>query len=221
MYFPKTFIVTDFQFNGECLFALLSTFKSIDLLGRTDIQLAGFIPKSVDVVVLDVNEQSNISEIKDILKQFKNSRVLIVTASSNTWFLSSLLHQGANGVFVTTEATIKLCEAIHEIYVNKWYLPANLYNKLYCELDVTYDLNSLENVKSDCDIQDKIDVDSLTSREVEVLRHMIQGEPSNQIANELFISKSTVFTHRKHILKKLGFSNTPTLIRVVMEQGFI
>lgn len=171
----------------------------------------------VDVLIVDVYEDSDHESLRGLFEHFKASKILVITPSLNEWFLSSLLHLGANGLFITTDHASKLSEAICVLNRTGIFLPDNLVEKLHCEVNHKMDLIP----KSTIDDEDRIELDALTSREIEILKLMVKGEPSSQIAGELFISESTVFTHRKHILKKLGFNSTPVLIRCALEQGVI
>lgn len=225
MYLPRTLIVSDQPFHRDCLYALLSSFQTIELVDRTSLlecEYIEFIDKHIDVLVVDVNESSSMDEIRNLFQKFHKSRKLVITSNTNNWFLSALIHIGANGCFITTEKGSELAIAIRVIYSERWYLPEDLYNQLYCELDIKQQeiFSVVEEVIHPMDIH-KVDFNSLTSRELEVLRLMAIGETSSSIAEKLFISDSTVSTHRKHILKKLGFNNTPTLIRYTLEQGLI
>ena len=53
---------------------------------------------------------------------------------------------------------------------------------------------------------------SLTDREIEIIELLLEGKSSQQIADQLFISKHTVDTHRRNILEKLGISSTNELL---------
>ncbi|GAA4459313.1 hypothetical protein GCM10023093_00080 [Nemorincola caseinilytica] len=61
----------------------------------------------------------------------------------------------------------------------------------------------------------------LSPREKEVLRLLIEGMDSRHIGEALFISKLTVDTHRKNLLKKTGCTNTATLIAAAIKKGWI
>jgi len=61
----------------------------------------------------------------------------------------------------------------------------------------------------------------LSDREKEVLKLIMQGKTSKQIADELFISKTTVDTHRKNILEKTGARNSSELITMALEKGWV
>lgn len=61
----------------------------------------------------------------------------------------------------------------------------------------------------------------LSKREKEVLFHIAKGLTSQQMADELFISRYTVETHRKNILRKLDFSSSTELVKFAVEQGLV
>lgn len=223
MYLPRTLIVSDHPFNSESLFALLRTFKSIELVDKVfgyESVEEFYSDSDIDVLLVDVYEDSSLEMVKKLFDKFKRTRIMAITSSTNPWFLSSLIHYGANGCFITNAKAAKLCEAITYLNQNKWYLPDHLHNRLYCEIE-DLQTNGTNHHQIAGQNELTMDLDALTNREIEILRLMVRGEQSSQIAEELFISESTVFTHRKHILKKLGFTNTPTLIRCALEQGVI
>jgi DNA-binding CsgD family transcriptional regulator len=60
-----------------------------------------------------------------------------------------------------------------------------------------------------------------TNREQEILRKIIDGKTSNEIASDFFISKDTVDTHRRNMLKKCQAKNTPELIKLAVQYGWV
>jgi len=62
-------------------------------------------------------------------------------------------------------------------------------------------------------------IDSLSKREVDVLRQMLDGKQNREIAEALCISVKTVEFHRANIREKLGVTSLPDLFRLVMQQG--
>ncbi len=61
----------------------------------------------------------------------------------------------------------------------------------------------------------------LTHRETEVLKLIAQGYTTPQIATELYIAPSTVETHRRNLIDKLGVANTKALVRYAIENGYL
>ena len=63
--------------------------------------------------------------------------------------------------------------------------------------------------------------DNLTKREIEVLRHICKGMTNQQIAENLYLSRRTVDTHRTNLLEKTGSKNTAQLIMYGIKNGII
>ena len=61
----------------------------------------------------------------------------------------------------------------------------------------------------------------LTRREQEILRLLAQGKSSDAISQALFISKQTVDTHRKNLLRKTGCQNTAALVSEAVKRGWM
>jgi DNA-binding NarL/FixJ family response regulator len=63
--------------------------------------------------------------------------------------------------------------------------------------------------------------DDLSEREMEVLMLITQGKSTKDIADKLFLSTHTVYTHRKNILKKLSCKSAAELINYAYTQGLV
>jgi DNA-binding NarL/FixJ family response regulator len=63
--------------------------------------------------------------------------------------------------------------------------------------------------------------ESLTEREVEVLRHVAGGNRNRDIAEQLFISEETVKVHVKHIMEKLGANDRTQAVAIAVRRGII
>lgn len=68
-------------------------------------------------------------------------------------------------------------------------------------------------------LKDQMKLFKLTEREKEVLKLIVKGNTSKEIADSLGISKLTVDTHRKHIQQKLGVSKQVDLLKLAMQSG--
>lgn len=210
----------------DSLYSLLSVKQSFQVVNT----VCGLNSKNheqykgvTDILVIDVCENTPLDGLVQLFSFYNNSKILVVTSSGNHWFLSSLIHHGADGCFLATEGAAQLSVAIAQVYLDNWYLSPRLHQHLHQELknkknQLSHAPTKRENSKSDFK---SIDINHLTNREVEILKLLAIGDSSADIAKELYISESTVNTHRKHILKKLGISSTPMLIRCITEQGIV
>ena len=61
----------------------------------------------------------------------------------------------------------------------------------------------------------------ITQRELDVLKLLAKGKTSSQIGEKLYISESTVITHRKNMLGKFGLNNTSELIAFAFKSGML
>lgn len=62
---------------------------------------------------------------------------------------------------------------------------------------------------------------ALTDREIEVLSLVAQGKINKEIAEKLFISTTTVITHRKNIQEKLGIKSVSSLTIYAVMHGYV
>lgn len=224
MYLPQTLIISDQVFFGQATYSVLKGYNTINVLDDIESYEEAMEAKDnpeVDVMLIVVNENSNFEHVRIILSKNKNAKKLILSANDNRWFLLSIIHMGAHGCFIADSCANKLAEAIVQIYHHNWFLPKALYNQLYCEINLDSTTKPKANNLNHIDLGANLNINVLTKREVDILQLMVKGDTSAEIAEQLFISESTVSTHRKHILKKLGFSNTPSLIRTALEHGVV
>ena len=63
--------------------------------------------------------------------------------------------------------------------------------------------------------------EGLSKREVDVLRHVAEGNRNRDIGKRLFISEETVKVHLKHIMGKLGASDRTQAVAIAARRGFI
>ncbi len=109
----------------------------------------------------------------------------------------------------------------------------DVYRTLVLHTDITYLKQSLKPVLSFIGINGEpsyidVSVDELytpnkliSKREREIISKLIEGMKSEKIAEVLNISKHTVDTHRRNLLKKASVQNTSELIAIAIQQGWV
>jgi DNA-binding NarL/FixJ family response regulator len=70
-------------------------------------------------------------------------------------------------------------------------------------------------------LADHLADETLTGREIEVLRHLAGGNRNRDIAERLFISEETVKVHVKHLMEKLGASDRTQAVAIAVRRGII
>lgn len=109
------------------------------------------------------------------------------------------LETGARGYLLKNMPPSELVEAIRQVHAGKKRIPAELAAQL---------ANHLGD-------------ESLTQREVEVLRAIAGGNRNREIAERLFISEETVKVHIKHIIGKLGANDRTQAVSIAIRRGII
>lgn len=133
--------------------------------------------------------------------------VLILSANEGERNIRAALKAGARG-FVPKNAGIEELEfAIDSILKGNTYLSPAVTASLMSEGTEGVGLES--------------PIDVLTTREVEILKHLADGKPNRDIAKLLHISIRTVDTHRSNILKKLKVKTNAELVKIAIANGLI
>ncbi len=108
-------------------------------------------------------------------------KVVILTMYPEKTYIDQLLKAGADGCLLKSRGSSDLLEAIARV----------MYGKSYFDWITDFKTDLVKNESK------------LSEREIEIVKLIVGGKTSNDIANLLFISEATVKTHRKNIFKKL------------------
>lgn len=157
-----------------------------------------------DILILDVvtDNSVGIDTFKKVLEKYPEMKIIAYTSLTSIALVDMLLRCGVLG-FVNKKMPIsEVIKAIESVKENSIYLPAG-YEKVKRSLK-----------------KERI-VFELSKREIEVLKLIAQGKKTLEIADLLFISESTVETHRSNLFRKLNANNLATLIKIATEMGYL
>lgn len=154
-----------------------------------------------DVALMDVRlpDISGIDAMITILSEFPEARVVMVTSSEGDVEMQRALEGGARGYMLKSMPPREVLEAIRKVHGGKKAIPAEI-------------ATHLVNHMSD---------EALTTREVEILQQVAEGNRNRDIAERLFISEGTVKVHIKHIMEKLGANDRTQAITIAVRRGII
>jgi DNA-binding NarL/FixJ family response regulator len=213
----KVVLVDDHQVVRDGLKISLLNSKEIEVVGEASngAKLMQLLEKiKTDIVLLDISlpEQSGI-EITEILKkQFPKIKVIIFTAHTNEEFIFESLKAGAKG-FLTKEASKEdIVGSIKDVYNGKSFLSDTISNTLlidYIEKEKDPSGRAAEKLES------------LTQREMEILKLIVEGYANKDIADRLYISIRTVETHRTNIMHKLEMNSIIDLVKFAIKKKLI
>jgi len=157
--------------------------------------------KQPKVVLCDIRmpKLDGIEATKTILEELPYTKVIAFTMFDQEEAVQQMLAAGAHGYILKNSSLEVVLEAIREVASGKTYYDKKIHQP-------NAEKNSTKSV--------------LSSREREILQLIAKGRTSHQIANELFIGKSTVDTHRKNMIRKLGLSGAGELLRYAVEKKY-
>jgi len=156
-----------------------------------------------DVAVLDIQmpKASGIEVTRWVRAHLPEVGVLILTAYDDDPYVMAVLQAGANGYVLKTAKTDDLIQAVRDVYEGKSALDPAVTRKL------------MSNIFRH---PEKISVESLTERELDVLRLAAKGFTNKAIGVQLNISDRTVQGHLAHTFAKLqATSRTEAVMRAV------
>lgn len=189
------------------------------LEGQADIEIVGHVltaketmswleKTETDVILLDIGlpDMDGIDLCKLIHKQYPTIKIIGLTTYGQVSFITSMLRNGAQGYLYKNTSEHELAEAIRTVYAGGQYLSAEVNDKLIAK--ATRSLPKHGQL-----------IPKLTRREKEVLELILSESTNQEIANTLFLSISTVETHRMNLCAKLGARNTAGLVKNAIKLG--
>jgi DNA-binding NarL/FixJ family response regulator len=209
-------LADDHMIVREGLRKLLETECDIDVIGeaatgRSAVDMARKLRPDVIVMDIAMPMLNGLEATRQIRLAIPDAKVLILSAHSDDKYIERLTSLGAAGYLIKQTSAHLLAEVIREVHNgNAFYSPSIAKRIHHHRLDCL-----------DRKGQAKPQVSGLSSREVEVLQLIAEGEANKQIAAELGISIKTVEKHRDHLMQKLDIHDTAGLTRYAIEEGII
>lgn len=161
-----------------------------------------------DIVLLDIAMPGidGIECTRRMKKMYPQIQVLILTVYEDEILLREAIRAGASGYVIKRAAEEELIAGIQAVSRGDMYIHPAITRLLVKDLSPTIDSH-------------RGTLETLTSRELEVMRYIIRGYTNRQIAETLFISVRTVEGHRASLFGKLGLKNRVELVEFAEKYG--
>jgi RNA polymerase sigma factor (sigma-70 family) len=212
----RVLLVDDDELMRAGLRAVLSSDETIQVVGeavdgRHAIERAGHL--NPDVVLMDVRmpRLDGISATRGILASSSSVKVLVLTTFEEDDYIFGSLSAGASGFVLKRTSPEELIAAIHTVAGGEALLSPSVTRRVVDRMAQRLELGEPSAER----------LEDLTPRERDVLELMARGLSNSEIAEELVIEQSTVKTHVKRILMKLGLRDRIHAVIFGYESGLI
>ncbi|MGN0017650.1 MAG: response regulator [Candidatus Gastranaerophilaceae bacterium] len=201
---------------------LLTMESSFDVVGATTSANAGINlikRQKPDVVLMDMNmpEKDGLQAIQEIEKLDMGVKVLALSAYDDADLIFRAMKLGAKGYVLKTMASAQLIYAIDEVANGKIYMPPMLTARFFDYFQKSFKEESMAHQKA----QESNLLSDLTQREEEVLDLLTQGVTYKGVAQQLFISETTVKTHVNNIFQKLQVNDRTQAVLYAINHDFV
>ena len=167
-----------------------------------------------DVVLMDVRMPvlDGVEATRRLLEAGSEARVIILTTFDLDEYVFEALRAGASGFLLKDVQPAQLVEAIRVVASGEALLAPSITRRLLDRFAASFDASERGTPS---------ELDSLTPRELEILRLIAGGLTNAEIARELFVSETTVKTHVSSVLRKLHLRDRVQAVVLAYEAGLV
>ena len=209
-------LAEDHTIVREGLRKLLESESDIEVVGeanngRQAVEMTRKLRPAVIVMDIAMPLLNGLEATRQIRQVIPDAKILILSAHSDDAYVKRANALGAGGYLIKQTSAQFLSEAIREVQKgNTFFSPS-----------ITKSLSHLNQKSLDRKGRLKAKDVRLSTREMETLQLVAEGQANKQIAAELGISIKTVEKHRDHLMHKLDIHDTAGLTRYAIAAGII
>lgn len=207
-------LVDDHKMFREGIKSVLSDEKSIMIVaeaGNAEDIISAISTCKVDVLITDISlpGMSGIELCRYASQNCKQVKILMLSMHTDEEFVMDSVSSGASGYLSKETGHEELIFAIRKIANGEIYFSHNISQTI------------IQGYRKDKKSSPENPNDTLSQRELEVLKLYAEGMSNSEIAEKLFISVRTVESHKTHILQKTGLKSHVDLVKLAIKYKLI
>jgi DNA-binding NarL/FixJ family response regulator len=199
--------------DGICaLLGLTGDIEAVGVAANGREALEMVTKLSPDIVLMDIVMpiMDGLEATRRIRKQFPQMKVIVLTQYEDREYVLPVIEAGASGFISKIAASSELTSAIRSVYLGDSFLSPSIARLLVDD----YRQLAREGRNKDT-------FEELTAREREILKLLVEGRTTPEIARMLVISPKTVERHKTNLMSKLDIHNRLDLFKYALRKGII
>ena len=209
----RVMLVDDHKLVRAGLRALLESLEGVEVVaeaahGRQALGLMATHHPNVVLMDIGMPEMNGLEATARIVKDFPNSRVIILSMHSSEEYVLKALRAGAAGYLIKDAGSAELEVAVRAVARGESYLSPAVSKHVVGEY-----------VRRVSGEEHPLEV--LTPRQREILQLLAEGHSTQDIAQILNISAKTVETHRAQLMERLDIHDLAGLVRYAIRAGLV
>lgn len=191
------------------IFATKKDFKVIFAINNLREATTALEKEQPQVLFLDINIKGDdgLEALKIFKKKFPAMKIAMLTSFEETALVKTAIRNGADAYLLKDASEQDFLAAIESVQKGEQYIQKSMQDLMLKEAmgkkkDISY-------------------IPKLTRREKEILQLIVDEKTTQEIADTLFLSVSTVETHRMNLISKLGVKNVAGLVKLTLERGLL
>ena len=178
--------------------------------GREAVRQAEEVKPDIAIVDVAMPLLNGIEAVRQIARKAPGTRVLVLSMHADEAYVTQMLRAGAAGYLLKDSADVDLLQAVDAVAAGKSFFSPAIARVIADDY-----LRQL----ADRGITDRYEL--LSDREREIFQLIAEGKTNKEIAALLFLSPSTVDTHRSRIMEKLDVHSAAEIVLYAVRRGVI
>jgi two-component system NarL family response regulator len=200
----RIMVIDDQAVVRQGFVSLIKTVPDMEIVGEGSngqeaLDLFRQLQPDITLMDLRMPELSGAQAIKQIRLEFPAARIIVLTTFDGDEDIYRAVQAGAQGYLLKDMFFEELEAAIRKVHAGARLIPGSVAERLAARMSSS----------------------ELTGRELEVLRHIVDGKSNKEIGNTLNISEATVKSHINNILSKLGVSDRTQAATTALQRGIV
>jgi DNA-binding NarL/FixJ family response regulator len=200
----RIMVIDDQAVVRQGFVSLIKTVPDMEIVGEGSngqeaVDLFRQLQPDITLMDLRMPELSGAEAIRQIRREFTDARIIVLTTFDGDEDIYRAVQAGAQGYLLKDMFFEELEAAIRKVHAGSRLIPGSVAERLAARMSSS----------------------ELTGRELEVLRHIVDGKSNKEIGNTLNISEATVKSHINNILSKLGVSDRTQAATTALQRGIV